>query len=98
MLKLNIKSINRKSIELYSEYIKKLIIKNTIISKQINIPSKRKRFTLLKSPHVNKKAQENFQFVLYQKTFYLKINNFSVIKTILINKPKHLKITIRKII
>jgi len=42
----------------------------------VTLPKKTKKFTLLKSPHVNKKAKEHFQIVTNKRMFFL-ISNFS---------------------
>jgi small subunit ribosomal protein S10 len=41
------------------------------------LPKKKKRFTLIKSPHVNKKSKENFQIIKYRRLY---IVNFSEIQ------------------
>ena len=50
------------------------------------LPIKRKRITLLKSPHVNKTAREQFEIKHYD-VFEIEIfYKFSVLKWILLNK------------
>ena len=44
-----------------------------IIEKQVFIPKKRKRFTLLRSPHVDKKARDQFERVTHKRVFLLKV-------------------------
>ena len=46
------------------------------ISGQINIKKKKKIFTVLKSPHVNKKSREHFRFEMFKQTFLINSNNF----------------------
>lgn len=53
--------------------IKKWNMKTFVIEKQIFIPKKRKRFTLLRSPHVDKKARDQFERVTYKRVFLLKV-------------------------
>jgi ribosomal protein S10 len=43
----------------------------------IMLPKKKKRFTLIKSPHVNKKSKEHFQIIKYRRLY---IVNFSEIQ------------------
>lgn len=43
-----------------------------------------KIFTILKSPHVNKKAQEQFEYNLYSKN--LKIKSFQILKVLILLK------------
>lgn len=58
-----------------------------------NLPNKKKFITLLKSPHVNKKAREQFEHITYQKMISIKLNfNFKLIKILTLNKPKNIKL------
>lgn len=43
----------------------------------VAVPKKTKKFVLLKSPHVNKKAKEHFQISTYKRVFFL-VTNFSI--------------------
>lgn len=56
---------------------------NTFLLKKLNVtiftsiyqnPTKYKTFTVLKSPHINKTAQEHFDYCIYKKT--LKIHSY----------------------
>jgi len=76
------------NIHIYSKNylsIKRLItfFSNNFLLKKLNLttfnsihqnPIKRKIFTVLKSPHVNKTAQEHFEYCIYKKT--LKIHTY----------------------
>lgn len=47
----------------------------------ITLPKKRKRFTLLRSPHVNNKSKEHFEIVVYRRLLkfcvtYWELKNF----------------------
>lgn len=59
----------------------------------INLPTKKKFKTFLKSPHVNKKAKENFNLFVYKFKIYTSLN-LRLLKILRINVPKniHLKI------
>jgi ribosomal protein S10 len=48
------------------------------VNKKVNLPKKKKVFTLLKSPHVNSKAKEHFKLERYRRLFYLKITLISL--------------------
>ena len=41
--------------------------------KIIRLPKKTKRFTVLRSPHVNKTAREQFEIITYKWSLYLNI-------------------------
>jgi len=69
-------SNNQKSLEHFILLINKLNRNNDVKLKFFSVQSqklkKKKRFTVLKSPHVNKKAQEHFEYNIYsrQLSFY----------------------------
>jgi small subunit ribosomal protein S10 len=63
-----------------------------------NLPSKRKRITLLKSPHVNKKAREQFEIKKYSVMIQiLSQEKFKILKLLSLNKPKTVTISIKNI-
>jgi ribosomal protein S10 len=80
-LKIRIKSLknidNLKIKYLYLYKIKQFL-KNRDIKLKGNIQQKKKKkiFTVLKSPHVNKKSMEHFNYNLYYKNFYILNKNF----------------------
>jgi len=102
-MKFNIKIVSKSnSLNLYIEYIKNLLQKYNLKYSSIKLPRKRKFFTLLKSPHINKKAMEQFETTQYKILFCIKTENTTLLNKlffiILQNKPKYIKIFIRKII
>lgn len=83
------------TLSLYKQFLIKFIKKKKIAFLLINSPRKYKKAIFLKSPHVNKKAKENFQLSIFQ--FKLLISaNFFFFKELRINVPKniHLKLAI----
>ena len=65
-LQINIQTLNKTN---------KFLIKN--LKKNFNLKKKKKIFTVLKSPHVNKKAREHFIYNnFYCYNFILIFNNF----------------------
>jgi small subunit ribosomal protein S10 len=48
--------------------------------KEISLPTKNKRFTVLRSPHVNKKSREQFEFVFHNKSYQIQIKNSIIVK------------------
>lgn len=75
---INIESKSKKHLENFLLFFSKSLKNYHLINKLIPNKKKRKILTILKSPHVNKKAQEQFQFNTYSK----KINFYSVQNTI----------------
>ncbi len=69
-----------------------LTLKNKILVKFINdikvlgpiyIPTKKRIYCVLTSPHVNKDAREHFELKRYKRIFILKSKTFSKIKQVL---------------
>lgn len=68
-LQLTVKSKNKKTLQVFTNFVK-IFIKNKFKKIKFNNETIIKT-TLLKSPHVHKKAQEHFQFKIYKKTILL---------------------------
>lgn len=103
MIFLNLKSNFKKTLELYTYYLEKNLKSTNIDFKIIRLPKRIKRITILKSPHVNKKARDQYEIrtysliiVLSQKNSNNKFTN--LIKLLLNNKPAliNAKITIKQ--
>jgi ribosomal protein S10 len=101
--------INFKSVQKINEFQKKLLkikklynFKNLKIKGFFKIKNKNKIFTLLKSPHVNKKSREHFIYKNYiQKTdlYFINISqlfNFLIILKKLLSKNLIMNIKIIK--
>ena len=95
---LKIKSVNQKSLIFYSSVLKTILTKLNIESNILFLPKKIKKIILLKSPHVYKKAWEQFQIITYTSCIFLKSPiSISFLKFFIINKPKTIKISIKKL-
>lgn len=75
-LKLKIKSKNIKSILIFLILLYYLLDKLYIIRKIINKQNNLTIFTILKSPHIYKIAQQHFGFKFFNKIIYIKLINF----------------------
>ena len=78
IIKLDLKSKNLKSIKMFLRDFYRL---NTIFSdnvklKQNNKLIKKVSFSILKSPHVNKSSQEQFEFKIYNTFLIINTNNY----------------------
>lgn len=97
MTRLSVKSLDRNSILLYKAFITSLLTKLDISFSTINVPRRRTRITLLKSPHVNKKSREQFQFTNHKVMFCILTElNASTLKHIISNKPRTVKVAVFK--
>ena len=95
-MQIKLKSIDKKTLNIYINFIKKNFNNFNNKINIFNLPSKKKKIAFLKSPHVNKKAQEHFNLTIYKKLIVIKSINIEFLKYLLINKPKYIKLTIKK--
>ena len=86
-----IQSKNLKSIKKFLKFFDKVSMDFKLLSfkKTFNKLTKKKIITVLKSPHVNKSAQEQFEFSIYR----CQINIFSYKTLLLLMFLKYLKTT-----
>lgn len=92
-LKLKIESVDNKILALYTRFIINLLKAGNIDSRIIHLPKKIKRITLLKSPHVFKKAKEHFQLKKNKIVIFCSLNIYKL-KSFLINRPNTIKIKV----
>ena len=93
-----IKSLNKEALTLYKQFLVNVFNKIKIECQIFNLPIIKKRITLLKSPHVNKTAREQFEIKHYK--FILQITskvNLKELKLILLNKPKMVSVSFKKL-
>jgi small subunit ribosomal protein S10 len=96
MLKLELKTVNKKILTIYINFLTKFFKNYNINFSKISLPTKRSKFTLLKSPHVYKKAREQFEFINYKQVFYIyNSENKNLLKFLLYNKPAEIKSLIK---
>jgi ribosomal protein S10 len=88
-------SLTKKSLYNYKNYISLLLKKFNIDFKIISLPSKKKKKTLLKSPHVIKKAKESFELSFFKFVVIIDFN-YELLKILRSNVPNtvHLKCTL----
>jgi ribosomal protein S10 len=86
-LQLKFKSYSQEALLLYKTFLLKSLVFLNIQHTKFDLPLRRKKLTLLKSPHVNKKAKEQFELKIY--TAFISIEyHLSFIKYAFLNKPK----------
>lgn len=96
-MKLRIKSLNRESLYFYKDFIISTLNKLNVSYSLSYLPTRKKRITLLKSPHVNKKSKEQFQFTTYKLLVSLNVSlEVKELKFLIMNKPKTVKITLSR--
>lgn len=98
ILQIKLKAINKESLFLYKTFLLNVLTKLNIQYNITSLPSTVKRITLLKSPHVHKKAREQFEILTQKALINVKSNiEPQMLKFLLINKPKTVKLKITKI-
>lgn len=98
-IQLNLTSSNKESLFLYKNLLVKIFQKLNFKYTCFSLPLKTYRLTLNKSPHVNKTAREQFELKKYKISF--QVLNFmenETLKYIFLNKPKTIKIQIKKLL
>jgi ribosomal protein S10 len=88
-------SLTKKSLYNYKNYISLLLKKFNIVFKVVSLPSKKIKKTLLKSPHVTKKAKESFELIFFKFVIIINFNN-ELLKILRSNVPNtvHFKYTV----
>ena len=88
-------SLTKKSLYNYKNYITAVLEKFNIDYKIVSLPLKKKKKTLLKSPHVTKKAKETFELTFFKFVLIINFNN-KLLKILRSNVPNtiHLKCVI----
>ncbi|MCL4127429.1 UNVERIFIED_CONTAM: hypothetical protein GTU68_063301 [Idotea baltica] len=67
-IRIKLKSYDYNLVDKSAEKIVKTVrTTGAVVSGPIPLPTKRKIFTVIKSPHVNKKAREQFEFSTYKR-------------------------------
>lgn len=105
-IKIKLCSVSKESLELYKIFFISHLNKKFSFISVIDLPKKTKNLTLLKSPHVNKRFKESFEYIEHRTLISIKcdcsnddINNlFLFYPNLIINKPKSvsLKFVFRK--
>ena len=95
-MKIKIKSIDQQSLKIYLMNIKKILKVLKLEYNIFNLPTKQKLITLLKSPHVNKTAREQFKIRTYKTIEKISnFNKFKILKLLSLNKPKTITLSIK---
>jgi len=92
-LTLKLESLNKKILALYARFLVKILSVNNNPTTTVHLPSKKKRLTFLKSPHVFKKSKEHFE-LKKNKTIIICHLNIEKLKILLLNRPNTIKIKI----
>ncbi len=98
MKQIIIKSSCNYTLKAYVSYLELMFRKLNIKTSVFFLPSSERKITLLKSPHVYKKAKEQFKISTYKVVISLDITksfDLSKLAFFLINKPKAVFVKIK---
>lgn len=90
-------------IKISSTSILSFLVVNTFIecffleAKIVFLPTKIKRLTLIKSPHVHKKSKEHFQIIKYCRLYLITFPSLALLNLFLIKLPSHTTVNLKKI-
>ena len=93
---IKIKSLHKDSLNLYKNFLSKTLQSIRINFSICNLPKKKNRITLLKSPHVNKSAREQFEIKYYSTV--IKLNgdiNHKILEILLVKKKKSVSVSLK---
>ena len=80
-IRIKLKSYDFNLVDKSAEKIVKTVkTTGAIVTGPIPLPTKKKIFTVLKSPHVNKKSREQFMYKCYSQNLNCSINNLILFK------------------
>lgn len=93
---IKITALNSNSFKIYIFFLNKVFSNLHFNFSIIKLPATKKRITLLKSPHVNKKAREQFEIISYKALIVIKENvTLSILRLLLLNKPATIQIKLK---
>lgn len=96
--KLVYKSTQKKALFVYIQFLKKLFLRLNVCFNIISLPKVKKGLTLLKSPHVYKKAKEHFEVSYYTYAVELLLPShlqFKLLRLFYLNKPQMVGLKIK---
>jgi small subunit ribosomal protein S10 len=93
---IKIQSVNKEALKFFREFLAINFKKTALPYSVLNLPTRTKKITLLKSPHVNKTAREQFQVKRYSSMFQIKEEIESgLLNAMLLNKPKVVMVKVK---
>lgn len=79
-----IKSFNNEKINDVAKKLYKLLVEsNCSINGVVSLPTKIRRFCVLRSPHVNKDSREHFEIRLYKKLIDVNTDSLTIFNSLL---------------
>jgi len=91
-------SVDKVSLKVFTRYLKIMTYKLSLKTFSIQgLPKSSRKITLLKSPHVDKRAREQFEIIYYKILISIRLKKHfkKFMELISNNKPKNLKFSIK---
>lgn len=101
LIEIKLKSYCKITLHFYLNFMNEYLLKENLDINYVFLPTKKTRLTLLRSPHVYKKAKEQFENQLFSALLKIKVANTdknltnSKLKALLLNKPKSILLKIK---
>lgn len=94
---LKLKSVSLEALSLYKIFVQLVLKKMNVEFSIVSLPNTRKRITLLRSPFVNKKSREQFEFKAWNSLICIKSEvTPQQLKIIMFNQPKCIQLTLQQ--
>ncbi len=83
-----IKSYNNWNMQIATVILNEFLLKSgfSLSSGFVSLPTVRKRFCILRSPHVDKDSREHFELQIHKKFIDITVNNLKNLETLLATK------------
>lgn len=94
-IQIELTSLEKNIIKSYIAFLTTHLNLKKIDVSLISMPVKTKVLTLQRSPHVYKKAREQFQFSTYKTVMTLSSNNYMLLKHLLLAKPTSVNLVLK---
>lgn len=83
-IRIKLKSYDHTLVDLSAEKIVKAVkVTGAVVSGPIPLPTEKEIFTVLRSPHVNKKAREQFQHCTYKRLIDIYSNSAKTVDALM---------------
>lgn len=94
-IQLELSSLDKTIIKSYSHFLTKYLNTEQIKFSFISMPVKTKKLTLQRSPHVYKKAREQFQLSTHKTIVLIEQVHSALLKHLLLAKPTSLNLVLK---
>ena len=96
-IRIKLKSYDPQSIEKSAEKIVKAVkVSGAVVSGPVPLPNRKEIYTVLRSPHVNKKSREQFQYATHKRMIDIYSNSAKAVDALMkLQLPKSVEVEIK---